>query len=56
MLRKEELCLKRTVFKERHKFYFLRLWACGLALLIFGLWVFCGSSSFLAGCVLFLSG
>ncbi len=38
----------RTVFNEGHNFYFyfLRLWACGLALLFFGLWVFCGSRSF----------
>jgi hypothetical protein len=50
MLRKEEeLCLRRrTVFKEGHNFYFYfwRLWACELALLFFGLWVFCGSRSF----------
>jgi len=44
---KKKLCLKiRTMFKEGHYFYFLRLWACGLTLLFFGLWVFCGSSSF----------
>jgi hypothetical protein len=51
MLRKEELW-RRTVFKEGHNFYiyFLRLWACGLALLFFGLWVFCGSF-FLKGTV-----
>jgi hypothetical protein len=38
------------VFKEGHNFYFyfyvLRLWACGLTLLFFELWVFYGSNSF----------
>jgi hypothetical protein len=38
------------VFKEGHNFYFyfyfLKLWACGLTLLFFGLWVFYGSSGF----------
>jgi hypothetical protein len=36
------------MFKEGHNFYFyfLRLWACGLALLVFGLWVFYGNNSF----------
>ncbi len=39
----EGLCLRKdTIFI----FIFLRLWACGLILLFFGLWVFCGSSSF----------
>jgi hypothetical protein len=47
MLRKEEeLCLKRRTMFKAHNFYFLRLWACGLALLFFGLWVFYGSNSF----------
>ncbi len=47
MLRKEEeLCLRRrTVFKFKEELC-LRLWACELALLFFGLWVFCGSRSF----------
>jgi len=40
------------VFKERHYFYFyfyfyfLKLWACGLPLLFFGLWFFYVSSRF----------
>jgi hypothetical protein len=44
--------MKNCVYgRTQFYFYFLRLWACGLALLFFGLWVFCGSSFFLKGTV-----
>jgi hypothetical protein len=53
VFKKKDYVSWKTVFKEGHNFIFifLRLWACGLALLFFGLWAFCGSSFFLKGTV-----
>jgi len=50
MLKNKDYVQGKIVFKEGHNldldFDVLRLWACGLALLFFGLWVFYGSSGF----------